>query len=175
MDAQQIAHWRLRSQRLIGTPYPSPERVLQAFGAMQAQEFTVAKWSIAMRTARADITTIDRLLARGVILRTHVVRPTWHFVLPADLPWLLALTAPRVDALNASMYRQLQLDAKVFRRSHAVLERLLAAGHHLTRTEIAAHLHRARLPSSGFALAYVLMKAELDAVICSGAIRGKQH
>ena len=83
MDAEQIARWRLRSQRLIGTPYASPERVVQAFGAMQAQEFTVAKRSIAMRTARADITTIDRLLARGAILRTHVVGPTWHFVLPA--------------------------------------------------------------------------------------------
>ena len=62
---------------------------------------------------------MQRALAEGAILRTHVLRPTWHFVTPDDIRWLLRLTAPRVQALNAGMYRKLELDAPVLK-----LERL---------------------------------------------------
>jgi hypothetical protein len=66
---------------------------------VQAQEFGVAKWSIAQRS-RGQVTSadLDRALAERRILRTHVLRSTWHFVLPADLRWMLMLIGPRVRA-----------------------------------------------------------------------------
>ena len=86
---------------------------------------------------------VDRAFADGAILRTHVMRPTWHFVAPADIRWLLALTAPRVHAANAFMYRKLELDAAVFKRSDAALARALRGGRQLTRDELRGALEKA--------------------------------
>jgi hypothetical protein len=102
------------------------------------------------------------------------MRPTWHFVLPHDIRWLLKLTAPRVNAASAYYYRRLGLDDAVFRRSNHALARALEGGNQLTRTELARVLERAGIPASGIRLAYLMMRAELDAVVCSGARRGKQ-
>jgi Winged helix DNA-binding domain len=88
---------RLHRHRLRGAPYESPQAVVGAFGATQAQEFVPAKWAAAQR-AGADQAAVDTAFADGTILRTHVVRQTWHFVRPTDLGWLLDLTGPRVTS-----------------------------------------------------------------------------
>ena len=79
-------------------------------GAMQAQEYTSAKWAIGLRLHNINEADIDQAINNGDILRTHLLRPTWHFVTPADIRWLLALTAPRIKAANAFMNRKLELD-----------------------------------------------------------------
>ncbi|HWQ83562.1 MAG TPA: winged helix DNA-binding domain-containing protein [Anaerolineales bacterium] len=105
---------------------------------------------------------------------THILRPTWHFVTPADIRWLLILTAPRVHAVNASMLRKLGLESAVLKRSQTALAKILS-GRQLTRTELRDALQQAGISIlSGLHLAYILMSAELDGLICSGARRGKQ-
>jgi hypothetical protein len=121
---------------------------------------------------RPDDAAIESAYDAGTILRTHVLRPTWHFVLPADIRWLLELTAPRVRALTRYYDRQLGIDAELLQRSHAAISGMLRGGKHLTRTEIARELPIA--PASKQRLANLLMHAELDALICSGPRRGKQ-
>ena len=64
--------------------------------------------------ARLQRRRVERACADGRILRTHVLRPTWHFVLPADIRWMLALTAPRVRAAMASYDRKLGSTDAVF-------------------------------------------------------------
>jgi hypothetical protein len=103
------------------------------------------------------------------------LRPTWHFVLPADIRWLLAATAPRIQARCAYRYRQLGLDARTLVRSEAVLADALRGGSALTRAEAAALLTGAGLDVGGQRLVYMFMNAELNATICSGPPRGKQH
>ena len=117
---------------------------------------------------------VDRAFDEGAILRTHLMRPTWHFVAPADIRWILALTAPRVHAANAYMYRKLGLKDATFARSRKVLERALRGGKQLTRSELDAALRRAGIAADGLRLAYLMMHAELSGVICSGPRRGKQ-
>jgi len=171
-----IASRRLHNQQIAGTPFARPEEVVRWLGAVQAQDYGGAKWAVGLRSAGVTDAAMDRALADGVILRTHVLRPTWHFVTPADIRWMLALTAPRVNALNAYYYRTLGLDHTVFRRSNAALARALQGGRQLTRPELVAALKQAGIAAEtllGYTL--LLMRAELDAVICSGALRGKQH
>ena len=71
---------------------------------------------------------VEKAFDDGAILRTHVLRPTWHFVAPADIRWMLALTGPRVMARMAPYNRQLELDAPTFAKSRKVLERTLRDG-----------------------------------------------
>jgi len=175
MNGRDITRWRMHNLRLSGTPFDAPEDVVRWLVAVQSQDYGPAKWSVAQRTGGVSDAAMDQVFSDGMILRTHVLRPTWHFVLPADIRWLLELTAPRVHALNAYMYRQLELDEKVRKKCNTLLARVLKSGNQLTRKELEAVLKRAGIATNGFRLAYILMNAELNGIICSGALNGKQH
>jgi hypothetical protein len=171
----KIAWARLHCQRLATARLGSPEDVVGWLGAVQAQEYQLAKWGLALRMRRASDASVERAFAAGAILRTHVMRPTWHFVTPADIRWLLALTAPRVRAAVAHYDRRLGIDAAVIGRANRAIAAALAGGIALTRAELKAVLARSGVAVDGTQrLAHVIMHAELDAVICSGARRGKQ-
>ena len=165
---------RLRNQLLVESTRRKPEQVVAWLGAMQAQDFSAAKWGVASRAPGSQDGDVEQAFNDGLILRTHVLRPTWHFVTPQDIRWMLALSAPRIHAANDYYYRQSGLDAKVFAKSCAMIHRLLEGGNTMTRAEIAVHLKRAKVPADGLKLAYVMMHAELEGVICSGPRRAKQ-
>ncbi|XXY51274.1 winged helix DNA-binding domain-containing protein [Sorangium sp. So ce269] len=174
MDSLDITRQRLHNERLVGSPCERPEDVVRWLCAVQAQDYAGAKWAIAQRTTGVTDADLDRLFNDGKILRTHVLRPTWHLVMPEDIRWMLGLTAPRVNAANAYQYRQLELDDAAFARGNDALVKALQGGAQLTRTEIARVYEEAGIRASGLRLAYLVMRAELDAIVCSGSLRGKQ-
>jgi hypothetical protein len=169
-----VANRRLRAQRLAGEPFATAQEAVGWLGAVQSQDYAGAKWALGMRTRGLTDGDLDRLFDTGAILRTHVMRPTWHFVLPADVRWLLELTAPRVRASMAAIDSRLGIDAAFRRRSQAVLEAALRDGRFLTRNEIAEALERAGISAAGQHLTHLVMHAELDTVIVSGPRRGRQ-
>jgi hypothetical protein len=170
-----LARQRLEQQRLSGAPYARPEDVVEGLLAVQSQDYLGAKWAVAQRTLDASDAAVQSAFQEGRILRTHVLRPTWHFVAPADIRWLLALTAPRVHALSAYYYRKHGLDAASAKRAEARLVKALSGGTHLTRDELGQVLRDGKTAPSGNHLAYIIMRAELDGLICSGRMRDKQH
>jgi winged helix DNA-binding protein len=164
---------RLGNQQLSNPTLRSPQEVVACLGAVQAQDYTGAKWAVGMRAARITDADVERSYDHGSILRTHVLRPTWHFVAPADIRWMLTLTAPRVKASMAHAIRAVGLDQKMLIRGINVLERALRGRQYLTRTDLRPILHGAGFSPAGQRLAYLLIHAELEAVICSGPRRGK--
>jgi hypothetical protein len=167
---------RLRTQRLSAGRVETAADVVGWLGAVQAQEYADTKWAVALRMRRATDAAIEQAFAGGAILRTHVLRPTWHFVTPADIRWLLMLTGPRVSRAMAPYNRHLELDAAIFRRSQRAIVKALGGGRHLTRQELKAVLLRAGIQADGVQrLAHIVMQAELDAVVCSGPRRGTQQ
>ncbi|NUT36078.1 MAG: winged helix DNA-binding domain-containing protein [Hamadaea sp.] len=174
MDGWEIAARRLHNQRLTGEPLADPAAVVIHLGAVQAQEYAVAKWSLGQRSGTDDA-TVQRALDEGRVVRVHALRPTWHFLAAEDFAWIQALTGPRVHRLNAYYYRQLGIDGELTRAFRTRAERLLSGGAHLTRKEIAAALTADGIDATGNRLAYLLMAAELDGLLCSGAMSGKQQ
>lgn len=170
-----IAVRRLRAQRLTGTPFGSPVDAVRWLGAVQSQDYGGAKWALGLRSGGATDAELDRLFDEGTLLRTHVLRPTWHFVLPEDIGWLLELTGPRVRLGLAGRHRQLEIDEKVITRAKAAFAKALADGRHLTRTELGEILRTARISPEGQRLPHLIMVAELDSLIASGPRHGKQH
>lgn len=171
----RIAQQRLENQRLTRPGPRDPADLVAWFGAVQAQEYPAAKWALALRMP--DGTTdarIEQAFNDGRILRTHVLRPTWHFVGASDLHWMLELTAPRVHQALAFACRYYELDLAKRNRATSVIERAVGDGQHLTRAELGACLGRAGVVVKGVRLAFLAMHAELERVICSGAQRGKQ-
>lgn len=173
--AGEIARLRLRVQGVSPSLLDTPESVVHWLGAVQSQEYGPAKWSIGQRTRAATAALLDDAISGGRILRTHILRPTWHFVLPADIRWMLELTAPRVRTMLASYDSKLSLDDAVYARSNELIARAVEGGNHLTRTEVAAALANAGLSAKGQRLGHLMVRAELDQVICSGEPRGKQQ
>lgn len=170
-----VAGRRLANQRITDGPFRRAVDVVTWFGAVQAQEYEPAKWGVGLRMPEETCDEdIERAFQRGEILRTHVMRPTWHFVAARDIRWLLELTAPRVHRALASYNRQLELDQKTLAHAVRVVERALRDGRHQTRLELRAHLQRAGIIASGQRLAHIVMHAELEGVIVSGPRRGKQ-
>jgi hypothetical protein len=142
--------------------------------AAQSQEFPYARWSLAQRTAGTSAAAVEQAVADGVILRTHILRPTWHFVHRDDLRWLLALSAPRLHQGNRGIYRQTGIDAATAARSARVLAAAVADGAHKTREELAAELQRNGFAGKGLELAYLIMHAEISGVLTSGTpVRSK--
>jgi hypothetical protein len=175
MDKLDIARCRMWNLGLHGNGAEAPQEIVSRLGAVQSQDYGPAKWSVGQRTAGGTDARLERVFADGDILRTHVLRPTWHFVAPADIRWMLELTAPRVHAQSAYLYRRLELDDALLSRCRGLLGDALRGGNQLTRKELAAVLAAGGITADGLRLAYILMVAELDGVVCSGAPRGKQH
>jgi winged helix DNA-binding protein len=170
-----IAERRLRNQFITRVGLRRAADVVAWFGAIQAQEYEAAKWALGLRMRNgASEAEIERAFEDGLILRTHVMRPTWHFVTPADIRWLVTLTAPRVRRVMSSYNRRLELDTRTLTRAIGVIERALGDRRCLTRTELSEHLNRAGLAMAGQRLAHVMMDAELEGIICSGPRRGKK-
>lgn len=173
ITGRNISNLRMKSQQLSGTDISCGSDLVSWFGAIQGQEYAFSKWSLGLRIPVLRDADIENELIKGIILRTHSMRATWHFVHADDIRWILQLTAPRIDSVNASMYRRLELDKLVFNKSNEILEAILDK-QQLTRQEIGEALKRYKIAASGLRLIYILMKAEIDGLICSGARSGNQ-
>lgn len=171
-----IAVQRLHNQQISHSRFQHPAEVIAWLGAVQAQEYALAKWAIGLRMQTSTDEVIEAAFNKGEILRTHLMRPTWHFVTPTDIRWLLELTAPRVHQVNGFMYRKLELDQVLLHRSADLIAKALEGGKHLTRAELGNILVRNGIDATnGMRLGYIVHYAELEGIVCSGARRGKQH
>ena len=178
MTNRAIAHARLRNSRLVGPPLATPEDVVGWFGAVQSQDVPGALWGIAQRLGPGPDTGLDALgaaLDAGSFVRTHGPRPTWHFLAPPDVRWILALVGPRVQAQNRSMNGREGIDEATLRRVPGILRTALAGGVAMTRPELGAALTAAGVEDArGLRLGLLGMHAELEGVLCNGPRRGRQ-
>ena len=169
-DAGEVLRRRLAAQYLVGRQPPSPVDVVRRLACVQSQEYAHAFWSLGLRSAGNGYADVSAAFDRGEFLRTHILRPTWHFVAAEDLGWIARVTAPRVQQLNGTMYRQLGLDQARLDRAAATIVEALSGGQYLTRAELGR-----LLGASGTELAYLVMNAEVEGLIASGPMRGAQH
>ena len=177
MDLDALRALRLRVHGLRAPSADSAPEVVERFVAVQSQEFLPAQWGLAVRVRddrRPDAAAVARAIDAGDILRTHVLRPTWHFVGRTDARWLMELSGSRVRQLQLSMLRSLGLEGAEGTRGVAVVARALEGGHR-TRAELGEALVQEGLPPTGLGMVYVLMLAELERVAISGVTVGKQR
>src|SRR5215216_1810254 len=98
MKTADIIRVRLYNQQLTATKFTTPKEIVSWMGVMQAQEYALSKWAIGIRLPGSTVSTIDKALDKGDILRTHLLRPTWHYVAAEDIYWMLALSIPQQRA-----------------------------------------------------------------------------
>src|SRR5262245_8585614 len=171
-----IARWRLRTQHLVAPHATSSGAVLGSLLALQAENPRQAAWAVAARTQDPDHADLAGLLDDGIVLRTHVLRPTWHFVRAEDLGWLLELTGPRVRRVTGQQLRNAHgLSEHAIGTAVAAVTDALANRGQLTRAQLAEELRERGIDGSGQLLMILLAHAELDGLICSGTVAGGEH
>ena len=175
MNTSDVLRQRLHNQKLSSSELEKPADVVRWLGAVQAQDYGAAKWALALRMRNATHSLVEEAFNEGRIIRTHLLRPTWHFVAPEDIRWLLELTAPQINRRCGPNYRKYELDAAIFKRSNKVLTNALRGGKHLTRAVLKEALNKAGVATGdAVRLAHLMLRAELDGVVCSGPRVGKQ-
>ena len=172
MKPTEISAARLASQ-LIGAREPiAPAAAVAHLTAMQAQDLSMAKWAIGIRGAAATESEVNAAIDSGDIIRTHALRPTWHLLANKDVDWILKLTAPQILVAMRSRHKQLGLDEKIINRCKKVAEKALLTADALTRTDMIAALKRARIILAPECYSHILLRCELDRLICSGPVHG---
>ncbi|MBO9613600.1 MAG: AlkZ family DNA glycosylase [Dyadobacter sp.] len=174
MNLADIAALRLANQHVLNPRFSDPAELVAWMGAVQSQDFAMAKWALGMRLKKATDASVEQAIDTGSIIRTHIMRPTWHFVAKEDVRWIMDLTAPHVYKLAGTMYRQLKLDDAVFRVTNDLIGNLLADGAELTREEVIAEVNKAGIETDNLRATHIMFQAELDKIICNGARRGKK-
>lgn len=174
MTTADLRELRLLNQHLASPLFKQPADLVYHMGAIQSQNYAGAKWAIAQRLKNAADKTIEDAFTNGDILRTHVMRPTWHFVHPDDIRWMIQLTAPRVMKIAGTQHRQHKLDHIIFSKSEKAILQAMEGGKQLMRDEIAAALEQAGVATNEQRFIHIMMQMELIGLVCSGGRQGKQ-
>lgn len=170
-----IPNHRLINQEISRSDHSTAKDLVGWMGAMQAQDLNMSKWAVGIRLPGSNQESVESALNKGEIIRTHVLRPTWHLVSPEDIYWMLELTAPGIKRLMKTMDRQLELTDSVYNKSNIILEKALREGVQLSRDELAGYLVREGISVESNRLSHLLMRAELEKIICNGSIKGNRQ
>ena len=176
MTNRAIAGARLRNSGLVGPPLDAPADVVRWFGAVQSQDVPGAMWALAARMRPGTtMAAIGESFDGAEFVRTHALRPTWHFLAPDELRWIQALTGHRVQRGTGTQRRRLGLGDDDFERVVPAFRSVLAGGRAATRGELRAAIAGVGIDVADPLVAtFLAMRAELEAVVVSGPRRGKQ-
>lgn len=174
MTQNDITNARLISQQLTATKLKTAKQIVGWMGAMQGQDFNMAKWAIGIRLNKATEQNIDAAINSGEIIRTHLLRPTWHFVSSDDIYWMLELTAPRIKSSMKGRNIQLELSENIFKKANKIIVKALSGSKNLTRRELINELGKGKIGTDNNRASHILFNAELDGIICSGKMKEKQ-
>jgi hypothetical protein len=175
MDQSDISSLRVQNQQIASTHLTTARELVNWMGAMQAQDFNQAKWAVGLRLPHLTEIQVEEAFNRGEILRTHLMRPTWHFVSPDDIYWLLELTAKQIKSATKSRNRDLELTEDILKKSQEAIVKSLEGNRSLTREELGVQLNQSGIKTNDQRLPHILMEAEIDQMICSGPMNGKKQ
>jgi len=175
MNIANIADIRIANHQLSQTGYTTPRQIAAHFGAVQSQDFNSANWAIGVRLSGCTEKSIHEAFNKGEILRTHVLRPTWHFVAPENIRWMLQLSGKRILQAMKSRDRDLGLTDEIYGKAYRIIEKALDKEDELTRDELTKILHDAGMKADSSHIYHIMMRAEANGIVCSGALREKEQ
>lgn len=175
MSTAHIPTLRLFNQKISTNHFDTPQALITHLGAVQAQDYPMSKWAFGARLPNATDAGVEAALDAGELVRTHVLRPTWHIVSGQDVRWMLALTGKHIKATAASRDRELGIDAALYLRTNDLIAKALEGGKNLTREEVMQELEKGGVATNSSRAVHFMMNAELDGIVCNGVMRGKKQ
>ncbi len=175
MKLSDIANLRLANQQIISSNFKAAKKVVDWMGAMQAQDYNMAKFAVGIRSNNLTDQLIESAISKGEIIRTHLLRPTWHLVSSDDIYWMLELTAPRIRSAMKSRHKILGFNDVIIKKSKKLIEKTISENGHSTRGELISVLEKFKIPTNDNRASHIFLIAELDGLICSGEIKNNKQ
>jgi hypothetical protein len=172
MQLTDISNLRLLNQQINAHKFSNARDIANWMGAVQSQDFSMSKWAFGIRLGNSTDKAIENEINNGQILRTHVLRPTLHLVSAENIRWLLKLTAPGIKSRLKSRHNELELTESLFKKCSTIIRNTLEGDMHLTREELFALLVKAKIRVENQRGYHILVRAELDGLVCSGIVKG---
>lgn len=172
-----IENIRMHSQQLASPKFEDPKGLVSWMGAIQAQDYPMSKWAVGARLQSGSLQAVDEALKRGEILRTHVLRPTWHFVAAEDIRWMLKLSGQRIKSAYVSSAKGHQLDItdKQYGQFNDLIVRILEGNKSLTKQEIEAEVNQQGIKTVEPLIRRLISNSEIEGVVCSGVDKGNKQ
>jgi hypothetical protein len=175
MNASDIPSLRLASQQLGHATMSTPEGMVRWLGAVQAQDYEGGLWSIGLRLPGSTRREVEKALDDRKIVRTWAMRGTLHMVPADDVRWVLSLVAPIIIRRSSRREKELGLTTEDFQNGRELITGALEGGRNMTRPEIYRVLAEGGVSPEGQRGYYILFRLALEAVICFGSRRVKEH
>lgn len=175
MNTAELLNIRLYNQLLSTHDMKEPHEIVSWMGAMQSQALEQAKWAIGARLENKNVKDIDEALNTGKIIRTHILRPTWHFVSAEDIHWMFDLSSLRLRPIYRSYAKIYGADEPLIYRAIPVLEKVLMGGKHLTKEEIGGALFEQNVTLDDGHLKLTISYAEREGVLVNGRLKGNRQ
>lgn len=174
MTTPELLNIRLYNQLLISHDLTEPQEVVSWMGAMQAQALDIAKWGIGVRLGGRTVKDIEEALNTGKVIRTHILRPTWHYVAAEDHRWMFDLSNPQIKPIYVGYCKTVGADESEILRDIPLVEKALSDGKHLTKEEIGDLLESHKIMDSQL-VNLILYRAEMEGIICNGRVQGSKQ
>ena len=170
MVNRQFVSLRLLNQQLASPQMSSPAEVVSYMGAMQAQEYRMMRWAVAMRTRKPSEKAFKKAFDSGQIIRLHLMRGTWQLVNAEDYWPLLDLCAPKALAtINGWMAsNKISIPDDEVTRIREVLVRTAYELGSATKEDFAQALAERDIHMDDHRLSYHIRLAEISGTLCSG-------
>ena len=175
MTSSELLHIRLYNQLLLDHDLKEVSEVVSRMGAMQSQSLDLAKWATGVRLKNKTVADINESLNKGEIIRTHILRPTWHFVSAEDIHWMFDLSNPRLKPIYQSYCKTLSANETLIYRAIPIVEKALSNGKHLTKQEIGDVLNTYDIKVDARHLTLIISYAEMEGILCNGQLKGNKQ
>ena len=163
------------SQQLANPMFDDPKDLVSWMGAVQAQERVMSKWAIGLRMKNPSLQKVEKALETGELVRTHVLRPTWHITAAEDIRWMLQLSEKNVKQAILNWGKSVGIDEQMSKKFNKEIVKILKDGNHLTKPEIEDEVVRQGFITNKRPVNTLLSLAEVAGLICNGVERDKKH
>ena len=161
---------RLLNQQLICSQFDKPEEVVKHMGAMQAQEYRLMRWAVAMRTKKPSAKAFKKAFDSGQIIRMHLMRGTWQLVSAEDYWPLLELCSTKALAVIKGWMssNKITIPDEEVKRIREILVQTAADKGSVTKEDFVQALVEKDIHMDDHRLSYHIRYAELSGTLCSG-------
>ena len=161
---------RLLNQQLAAPQFSDPAQVVSHMGAIQAQEYRMMRWAVAMRTRKPSARAFKAAFDDGRIIRLHLMRGTWQLVSADDYWWMLDLCAPKAIAVTRGWMssNRISIPEKEQMDIRDILAQTAADKGSVTKEDFVQALDERDIHMDAHRLSYHIRMAELTGTLCSG-------
>ena len=161
---------RLLNQQLVAPKFSDPAEVVGYLGAIQAQEYRLMRWAVAMRTKKPSMKAFKEAFNSGRIIRLHLMRGTWQLITAEDYWPILELCAPKAISVTKGWMssNKISIPDEEMLQIREILLQTAVDKRSVTKEDFVQALAEKDITMDDHRLSYHIRMSEMSGLLCSG-------